>query len=452
MSSITLSLSKYQSGLARGGFTPPGFFCPYFDVDPVLFRKHATTDQRRGDIHRAMEELRKRTGQDYFSKTYPLQARTLDYSARSFPAYRFILPEVMTEDWLAVVDWGKFQRDHVLHQPLCGYVSLRLLDGDGSKEPLQLPDGRTLLDACVDHILRWDETAYIKDFLIDCGMAEDERIFDARNPVARRLWRILFRESTYVAAVFHDLGYPWQYAERLQKNIDGINTPAVRTNRNVTQIIELFGHRLVFRPLHGYQTPDMACPSTWHDRVTKLVGLALSNTHGLPGALGFLHLNDCVRKYPSSGESALRLLCIEWAAAAILMHDMCGIYWGSSELGSGPPENPFLRLSFTRDPLSAIVTLVDVLQDFERPMAQFGVCRRWRSSTVSLKYSTGCSSTKLELAGRDLKISYMMTNRQSLAIKRRCLRNERIKYFDYAYGYLDMSSLGIDNVQLAAYL
>jgi hypothetical protein len=452
MNSITLSLSEYQSGLARGSFSPPGSLCPYFDVDPVLFRSHAATDQRRGDIRRAMEELRKRTGQEYFGKTYPLQARTLDYSARSFPAYRFILPEVMTEDWLAVVDWGKFQRDHVLHQPLCGYVALRLLDGYGSSEPLQLPDGRTLLDACVDHILRWDETAYIKDFLIDCGMAEDERIFDARNPVARQLWRILFRESTYVAAVFHDLGYPWQYAERLQKNIDEINTPAVRTNRNVAQIIEIFERRLVFRPFHGYQAPDMACPSTWHDRVAALVDLALSNTHGLPGALGFLHLNDCVRKYPSSDESALRLLCVEWAAAAILMHDMCGIYWGSSEFGSDPPENPFLRLSFKRDPLSAIVTLVDVVQDFERPMARFDVCNCGRSSAVSLKYDTGCHSTALELAGRDLKISYRMTNRQSLAFKRRCLSNERIKYFDYAHGYLDMSSLGIENVQLAAYI
>jgi hypothetical protein len=210
MNSITLSLPDYQSSLGRGSFTPPASLCPYFDVDPVLFRSLAATDQRRGDIRRAMGELRKRTGQEYFGKTYPLQARTLDYSARSFPAYRFILPEVMTEDWLAVVDWGKFQRDHVLHQPLCGYVALRLLDGDGSRDPLKLPDGRTLLDACVDHILRWDETAYLKDFLIDCGVEEDERLFDARNPIARHLWRIMFRESAYVAAVFHDLGYPWQ--------------------------------------------------------------------------------------------------------------------------------------------------------------------------------------------------------------------------------------------------
>jgi hypothetical protein len=450
MSKISFSLSDYQSGLMRGDYSPPGTLSPFYEVDPVLFRNYFTTRQRGGDLSEAFDEIRKRTGPDYFGRFYPLQARTLDFSVRSFPAYRFILPEVMTEDWLAVVDWGKFQRDHVLHQPLCGYIMLKLLEGDGITAPLTLPNGRTLLDECVDQILKWEGTEFIRDFLLDCGLQKDHPLLDPGYITTRSFWRILFREAAYVAAIFHDLGYPWQYSERIQKNLDGMNTPAVKQNRSAEQILGLFGGRLVFKPFFGYRTPDKASPSTWPDKVSRLTDSAMSKTHGLPGALGFLHLNDCVRKYPSNNESPFRLLCIEWAAAAILMHDMCGIYWGKGTPGMDVPENPFLRLNFGSDPLSALVTLVDFLQDFERPIANFGTSGVSRSSGVSLRYSTGCSSTEFELSGRNLKIIYKMTTKTSLAKKRAFLAKEKIEYFDSNYGYIDMESLGITNVVLVA--
>jgi hypothetical protein len=441
--SLSFSLPDYQSGLTKGRYAPPAALCPYYDVDPVMYRLHGTTDQRRGDLHQAVDELRKRTQRDYFDKTYPLQARTLDYSARSFPAYRFILPEVMTEDWLAIVDWGKFQRDHVLHQPLCGYVVLKLLDGDGASPPMTLPDGQTLLDACVDRILSWRGTSYVRDFLLSCGMSQrDELLTD--SPIARAVWRVFFRETAYVAAVFHDLGYPWQYLERIGGNLHGMNTPAVKQNRNASQIVEVFGHRILFSVLQGYQAPDAACPSNWKDRITQMVDTALTSTHGFPGALGFLHLNDCIRKYPSQRQSPLHLLCVEWAAAAIMMHDMCKIYWGKSDVPDPTPQNPFLRLSFDRDPLSSIVTLTDVIQDFERPAAVFASGKKF----VALRYAMGCSGAELQLDGRGLTIEYVMNNDESRAIKRKSLKKERRDYFDAQYGYLDMSSLGISNVQI----
>jgi hypothetical protein len=446
MSSLSFSLSDYKSGLAAGRYTPPAMLCPYYEVDPELYRLHCTTNQRRGNLRQALEELRKRTDRDYFDKTYPLQARTLDYSARTFPAYRFILPEVMTEDWLAIVDWGKFQRDHVLHQPLCGYVMLKLLDDVGA--PILLPGGKTLLDACVDRILRWEGTAFIRNFLIGCGMKENNPILDANNPIARIVWRIFFREAAYVAAIFHDLGYPWQYAERIQNNLDGMNTPAIIQNRSSAQIVELFGRRLLFCALQGYQTPNATCPSTWYNKITHLTDIAMAKTHGLPGALGFLHLNDCVRRYPSNQESPLHLLCIEWVAAAIMMHDMSNIYWGKGASGSGIPENPFLRLNFNTDPLSAIVTLVDIIQDFERPTVTFGTCYTSREAKVTLKYPTGCCGTDFRLDDDVLTIEYQMNNNESRAFKRKVIPKEIHDYFDAQYGYLNLSSLGINDVQI----
>ncbi len=447
MSSISFSLLDYQSGLAAGLYSPPDALCPYYEVDPVLYRLHGSTDQRRNNLNGAIVELRKRTGRDYFEKTYPLQARTLDYSSRAFPAYRFILPEVMTEDWLAIVDWGKFQRDHVLHQPLCGYVVLKLLNGNGHNGPLQLSNGKTILDACVDRILRWRETAYIRDFLLSCGMREDDQILDARSPLARNIWRIFFREAAYMAAVFHDLGYPWQYAERLQGNLDGMNSPALRQNKSAAQVVQLFGHRLMFHALQGYKSPDAACPSSWRDRIEQLTDVSLSRTHGLPGALGFLHMNDCLRRYPYATQSALHLLCVEWAATAIMMHDMAKIYWGKGSSGNETPDHPFLRLSFDRDPLSAIVTLTDVIQDFERPTVAYGR----HSDLVTLKYNTACSGTELKVNRRGvLTLRYQMDTDEMRAIKRKALSTEVREYFDAQYGYLDMSSLGINEVRVFA--
>ena len=450
MPSLTFSLLDYQAALSDGRYAPPDTLSPYYEVDPGLYLKHGTTDQRRGKLDEALVELRKRTGREYFEKTYPLQARTLDYSARAFPAYRFILPEVMTEDWLAIVDWGKFQRDHVLHQPLCGYVVLKLLGGDGTCAPLCLPDGTTMLDACVDRILRWEGTAYIRDFLVGCGMSEEDPILHAGSPIARNVWRIFFQEAAYVAAVFHDLGYPWQYAERLQENLDGMNAPALRQNRSAAQVVEQFGKRLLFDALRGYQKEDAACPSTWKARITQVADTALSKSHGFPGAIGFLHLNDCVRRYPTLPQSPLHLLCVEWAATAIMMHDMAKIYWGKGLSGTGTPENPFLRLTFDRDPLSAMVTLVDVIEDFERPAVSYG-CVGSGDDRVTLSYDKACSSTDLEVdASGVMTVLYRMVTPDDCIHKLMCLPKDRHEYFDVHHGYLDVSSLGINEVRLFA--
>jgi len=346
------------------------------------------------------------------------------------------------------MDWGKFQRDHVLHQPLCGYVVLKLLDGDGASDPLCLPGGITILDACVDRILRWEGTAYIRNFLLGCGMREHDPLFHARSPIARNVWRIFFREAAYVAAVFHDLGYPWQYAERLQCNLDGMNAPVLKQNRSATQVVDQFSHRLVFDALRGYQKEDAACPSNWRDRITLITDTALSSSHGLPGALGFLHLNDCVRRYPSLAQSPLHLLCVEWVAAAIMMHDMSKIYWGKGVPGTGIPENLFLRLNFDRDPLSAIVTLVDLIQDFERPAVSYGYVGGG-DERVTLNYDKACSATELELdASGMLIVRYIMSTHQDCARKSMYLAKDSHEYFDTHHGYLDMSSLGINEVRL----
>ena len=443
---LKFNLDDYKKEI-RDRFAPPNLLCPYLKIDPLLYNKYAKQKRRGNDIGRAFTELKKRTGDAYFYETYPIQSQTLDYSARSFPAYRFILPEVMTEDWLGIVDWGKFQRDHVLHQPLAGYIILKLLDENPiNVEERVMVNGNTLLKECVNKILSWQETAYIKDFLLNLGMREDDPLLDFNSVVAQNVWKALFIETAYLAAVFHDLGYPWQYLQGVRDNLDGINAPEIEQNQDIEQVIEKFGQRLFFQALNGYKTPDKASPSTWRDKIINLTSQAMSSTHGLSGALGFLHLNDSIRKYPSYNESPMHLLCVEWAATAIMMHDMKKIYWGKAK-ETEIPENPFLRLSFDTDPLSAIVTLADVLQEFERPTVDFN---EYLDGAL-FKYNAACSETRVQIDNDGtMKINYKMKNNQMRALKRNSILDDTYKYFDTQYGYINMSSLGINKVQMIA--
>ncbi len=447
MSHIIFSMKDYQKCLSQGKYSPPtSLGAPYFEIDPAKYRTYDDSAQlKRRNLPNAYIELRKRTGSVYFNKTYPLQGRTLDYSARSFPAYRFILPEVLSEDWLAIVDWGKFQRDHVLHQPLCGYIMLKLLE----ENTLKYPNGKTLLQTCVDSILSFDRTNYIKEFLIDVGMKPDDELLKAKSTIAKNVWKAFFIEAAYIAAVFHDLGYPWQYAERVQNNLDGMNSPLFHQTSCSEQMVDQYGHRLLFHALNGYQRRDHATPSLWKKQLMELTEIAHTNRHGLSGALGFLFLNDCLRRYPSPNKNPLHLLCIEWVAMAIMMHDMKDVYWGREGYKSGTPENPFLRIGFSNDPLSALVTLVDVIQEFERPAVAYGYTKT--KEKVTLRYQEACSKTEFEIDDNGiLHLRYTMKTPEDLAIKRLSLGEEQTKYFDTRSGYLDFSSLEIKCVEMTA--
>jgi len=442
MSRIKFSLNDYRDGFAEGYFLPPDILCPYYEIDPTLYKAFNSRDWR---LKMSFNELRKRVGKEYFSEIYPLQARTLDYSTRAFPSYRFILPEVLTYDWLSIVNWEKPGRDHVLHQPLCGYIVLKLLDDSRESGGLLLPNNKTILQTCVNNILQWKETAYIREFLLDCGMDKNDPILDINNKISHICWRIFLREAAFTAAVFHDLGYPWRYAETIQRNLEGINTPAVKQNQGAEQIVDLFGSRLLYSPFNGYQTIDATCPSTWKNKLVNLTSLSLSKTHGFPGALGFLHLNDCIRRYPYKMRSPMHSLCVEWAAVAIMMHDMREIYWGENKSTADIPENSFLRLDFNRDPLSSIVTLVDVIQEFGRPAVTYEDAEKFQ---VNLKYEKPCSDTELEVENGVMTLRYKIENDEKRALKLKYISSDKYKYFDNQNGFLNLESLGINDVML----
>lgn len=445
---MQFSLEDYKKNTRK--YAPPLFLSPFTKVDRVRYKKlearHFKDGKKTNDIGNAFDELKKRTSKIYFHKVYPVQSRTLGYASLSFPAYRFILPEVITEDWIATVDWHKFQRDHVLHQPLTAYIILKLLGSphNSRNAGLILPSNDRLLDTCIDEILRFKEAAYLKDFLLESGLSEIS-VWLRPGKLQKWLWKQLLVETAYLAAVFHDLGYPWQYVGLLGDKLAPVTAPALMREEAIEHsILNSFKERLIYIAMNGYNKPTPSTPADWTSEIKEQTKKAITGTHGFPGALGFLFLNDCIRQFPDRDINPVRQLCVEWAAVAIMMHDMSKVYHGQGKM----PERPHLRLDAKVDPLSALITLADILQDFERPIGNFNS----RSDDhVSLSYNHACKCTEISVIGNSLRIDYKMQTKKDLAFKLARLQDEQAAIFNPRYGYLNLTAWGINNVVLKAH-
>jgi hypothetical protein len=445
---MEFSFEDYQNRLHTGNFRLPDTFRPYVTVKPdayrVLEREHYDRDLVIDDTFR---QLYKRVGSNYFWQVYPVQSWTLDWAQLSFPAYRFILAEVLQDDWLATVDWHKFNRDHALHQPLTAYVVLKLLTGAGG-DRFEI-GGHCLLDRCVDEIIKWEKTSYLREFLegSDLGRVGLSQILFENNILSRQIWKALFVEAAFLAATFHDLGYPWQYINRLNSKLEHAGYLKDSPTADAERLFEDFGKRLLFCPLNGYGCVGFNAPSTWKDCLIEQIASGLRETHGLPGAIGFLYLNDVLRDYPE-GESTLREFCVEWAAMAVMMHDMKKVYWGKDGTAS-LPEHKHLQLQFEVDPLSCVVTLADVIQDFERPSVEF-----WPSSDdeacARYKYEITSSTLDYIATRHTLRIEYRCIDASSAVKKRAFLKGEQEEYFDQQRGYMNLSAYGVEQVEMVA--
>lgn len=437
---MNFNLADFLDLQSNDEFFFPKNFLPLDTIDIKKYYQLEQEHERNGmRISDTFKELRIRTDNQYYKKVYAAQSSALNFSESSFPSYRFLMSEVLIEDWLATIDFHKkYSRDHALHQPLTSYIVFRLLGGGNSKKSL-LINGKRLLDICVEKVLESNETKYLRDYLQNLGA--NEVLFDKDSLISKAVWKDLFFETAMVSAIFHDIGYPWQYINRLSASIKACDFNLKQFSSNTNYIRETFKNRLVMYPFYGYKSPIYNTPCDWNDKLLSLLSDSLSKTHGFPGALGYLYLNDIIRKYPSNQNLSLNNFCIEWAALGIMMHDMKGIYWGKN---NSKPENDCLRLSFDNDPLSCIVALADVIEEFERPMANFTN----KESDCSIKYEISCLSTSLSEKGGTLNICYKYNDERERIKNIEFKAKDEKDYFDPQYGYMDLSSIGIKKVHL----
>jgi len=202
---MKFSYEDYQTLLANGQFHPPCSFQRYIPINRTQYRnvedEHA---EKNNSYEKAFRELRRRVGRDYYHKVYPVQSRTLDYSQMAFPAYKFVLPEILADDWLACVGWHKFNRDHALHQPLTAYIVLKLLRDDGSDKVFKIGND-SLLELCIQEIHKGEGAGYLKEYLLKTKILsnQDKEIWLGEKACSKELWKALFVEAAYLAYSVH---------------------------------------------------------------------------------------------------------------------------------------------------------------------------------------------------------------------------------------------------------
>lgn len=424
-------------------FNRPDIFKAIGSVSPIALSKlQKDYDEGGNEVINALWQLHKRTTMDYFRKVYIAQTKALTYSKRVFPTYKFIMPDALADDWLSTVDWHKKNptRDHSLHQVLTAYIVAKLLGNGNPRLSLKLPKGENLLDWCTETILKEPRMEYFRNYAISIGAD-----YKSLGEDMQRMWvRDVFYETAVTAALFHDMGYPWQYVNRLAKSIEvaeySDSMTLVTSARNTKDAIK---NRLLIYPFYGYSDTNMRHASAAYEKdVVKMIGKALQNSHGLPGALGFMCLNDKTRTYhqiPSLNEASYRLI-LDWAALGIMMHDMENLYWDDKE--KIIPKNPVLRLSFDVDPLSSLISMADILEEFHRPFANFSKDDS-NDQNVNLSYDFPCDETRIRIRNGVMHIFYQYNSNLAAADNRTRRKDEVNEYFNTNNGYVDLKPLGI---------
>lgn len=244
-------------------------------------------------------------------------------------------------EWLwYVTPFHKFYRDHLAHT-----LKVALLGEDLATHPdSPLPGwmGRTCQGLAGGSV-----GAHIRRFARRLGVPE-ESVRD------QAFWSAALLHALRIASLLHDITYPDTLAEKVVLAA----TPA--------------------RPRNPFEQglPDTARHAcAWLEGrlcVGSLTGQALVDawySHGPRSAYTLLRLGDAAdlrhRREPAE------VLAFEWAAHAVFLHDLDGLWPVPGKAGAALREHlekepESLRPSWCRDPLAWLLALSDQLQDFGR--------------------------------------------------------------------------------------
>ena len=138
---------------------------------------------------------------------------------------------------------------------------------------------------------------------------------------------------------------------------------------------------------------------------------------------------------------------MEWAAVAIMMHDMAKIYWDED---TKKPKNPILRQSFDVDPLSCLISMADILEEFYRPKASFGKVNLTvgndETEKVTLDYDFPCVGSEVEIIGKKLHVTYYYLEQKTADEEFKRRNDEVQQYLNLRDGYIDLRPWGVTEV------
>lgn len=436
----TFSFEDYRAGRLSGKYQPPSALRPLYEGKP-------TRKATEFDVKPVFQQLRRRLGPEYFGKVKKFQTDTLDYAAQTFPEYRLLIEDILADDWMAMMDWRGFGRDHVVHQPLSAYVATCLLGGSRTGVSFRF-NGINLVEHIYNQVIKSSSCEYLRHQI--CAYGAPAKILN-EGTRSRLLWSGMIEVSAYVATLFHDCGYPWAFKERVGKALDTLVTTLIGEGCGES-LRKSHNNRLMIAPFMGYKSTSTKLNKNQKKNVTDLISQAIEKTHGAPGAVALLEMNARGGAGNMLLRNPIKLFCVEWAALATLMHDMSGVYWGNKKDAGGNPDNSQLRLKFDVDPLSCIVTLCDIIQEFGRYQADFTGITSGSQTVPKVNYEFPCKGTRIEWneGKKELSIVYLYKNRKDMALKKCFLAKELKNICDPVHGFLDLSALGVNQIYLRA--
>ena len=425
-----------RMALASGVCDPPRLLTPMVRVSRRAYRLMEEKQEKPLRTH--YTAAANRMTSEAFGQMRVGAERALRAAPDYFPAYEFHVGELINDEWLAAVDWHKeYHRDHLSHQLMCVYVGRTILSG-GSGE-IHFGD-QPLIEWCLNVLLTAPECEYLREYLLSMGAPS---IYGRRDALGKMLWRQIFLESFFIACLYHDIGYPWQFVRSINDQLRSHAPEQGVLGDDVNTTYNHYKNRLVMYPFNGYQPHLETQPSEWTRRAQAGLRAGFYHTHGVPGAFALLHLNDLVRDYPSCyNANAVSRFCIEWAAMAIAMHDLQKVY-----VGKYGETHPHMRINFQRDPLSFLLTMTDQLQDFGRPAA---VISR-HSGKVELTYRPACHRVDVGIGESpgELAATFYYSDRTEArdnAVKYK--KDAENDYCDPTCGYLDCRGGPISRIRL----
>lgn len=430
---------KYQ----KDGILFPKTFHTVYSLDKSKYyaKEQAYRENKGLSIDQTFDNLKKRTSSEYFNNVIGAQVEALSYSDYVFPAYRFLMPDALMEDWLAIIDphCDNRKRDHSLHQPMTAFIVSRMLRDDNPQDLLTI-GGMSLLDHCATILLNEEKTQYLRDYFAELYPAIKKQSW---SPILlRKFARDIFYQVAVVSALFHDIGYPWQFANGIGKSLKIADYDQKNfKSRSVSIMMNAVSNRLLAFPFHGYSATSILHPTdNWTMKLQDSIESAFYNTHGFPGALAFTHLTDEIRKFPNelNLNDAVYQFIVDWASVGILMHDMPDQY-----AKDGKVLNPQYRLSIDTDPLSCLIAMSDILEEFNRPKSSFSSDK----DRVTIKYDSPCIATKINVVGDTLHITYLYENNVAATRNKKRREDEVFVYFNPNSGYIDLSAIGINKVE-----
>lgn len=429
---MKLDLHGFKCALTAGFLLPDNYSYGYVDEAKYeVFRQQQKWDESK--LTSVFNELQQRMSRRYFVNVSLAQIAALDYSSLQFPVYSILSGEDLSDDWLAIVDFHKkYCRDHSLHQPLTAYVAASLLGFGKAENSLQIPSQPSnLLDYCVDVLFKSKEASYVFEESNRFGLP---KTMTKDSFISREFWKGLFYRTVILSALFHDIGYPWQYVNRIGESLNKSVRCLFPSDSVALSIVKDFKNRMVYLPLRNYQHYHYNELVGEEDRLVEQTQIALM-THGFPGAIAFLSLNDAIRKHPTEHPLArLQEFSVEWAAMGVFMHDMEGTH-RKNNLG--------LRLNINQDPLSTIVSIADFLEEFNRPKVTFVP----KAHEGRIKYYSDCSSVEIRLnEGCVLEVLMSYNKESHRAIAAAFKTEETDNYFNPNNGFINLSPIGIRRV------